>query len=331
MKGIILGTLMAFSNLFSFTYQPTAIIPGGENIGVEIKPHGVVVVGGYDIVTDNVKYNPLEDSDIKKGDLIYKVNGEDINDIEDLLDKVKEYIDDDSVTLSIVRNNKDIEREIKFVKTSNANTMKTGLLVKERILGIGTVTFYDTETKIYGALGHKLMDQDFSSVTDINSGTIYTSKVTGINKSSKGNVGEILANIYEDDSLGNVFANTDYGIFGYYEDSPDKNALEVASHNEIKLGNAQIYTTLDDNIVKSYDIEITSLQKQDVMSTKGITFKITDKDLLDKTGGIVQGMSGSPIIQDGKIVGAVTHVLVDSVKKGYGLYIDFMIEASRKG
>ena len=326
MKGIILGTLMAFSNLFSFTYQPTAIIPGGENIGVEIKPHGVVVVGGYDIVTDNVKYNPLEDSDIKKGDLIYKVNGEDINDIEDLLDKVKEYIDDDSVTLSIVRNNKDIKREIKFVKTSNANTMKTGLLVKERILGIGTVTFYDTETKIYGALGHKLMDQDFSSVTDINSGTIYTSKVTGINKSSKGNVGEILANIYEDDSLGNVFANTDYGIFGYYEDSPDKNALEVASHNEIKLGNAQIYTTLDDNIVKSYDIEITSLQKQDVMSTKGITFKITDKDLLDKTGGIVQGMSGSPIIQNDYIIGAVTHVVVDDTTKGYGIFITTMLE-----
>lgn len=332
MKSLLLSLLISFSSVFpSITQDVSSIIPGGESIGVEIKPHGVVVIGGYDVISEDIKYNPLKDSDIKKGDLIYQVNDEDIDSIEDLLEEVKDNINEDSVRLSIIRNDKKISREIKFVKTSSANTMKTGLLVKERILGIGTVTFYDPETKIYGALGHKLMDQDFSTVTDINSGTIYTSLVNGVNKSSKGNVGEILATIYEDESLGNVFANTDYGVFGYYNRCPDKDALEVASHDEIKLGKAQIYTTLKDDNVESYDIEITSLQKQNVMSTKGITFKITDEDLLNKTGGIVQGMSGSPIIQDGKIVGAVTHVLVDSVKKGYGLYIDFMIEASKIG
>ena len=332
MKSLLLSALISFSSIFPYiTQEVSSIIPGGESIGVEIKPHGVVVIGGYDVVVGNVKYNPLKDSDIKKGDLIYQVNNKDIEDIEDLLEEVKENIDDDSMKLSIIRNDKKISRDIKFIKASNANTMKTGLLVKERILGIGTVTFYDPTTNVYGALGHKLIDQDFSSVTDINSGTIYTSLVNGVNKSSNGNVGEILASIYEDEALGTVFANTDYGVFGYYNKSPDKDALEVASHDEIKLGKAQIYTTLLDDDVKSYEIEITSLQKQNVMSTKGITFKITDKKLLDKTGGIVQGMSGSPIIQDGKIVGAVTHVLIDSVKKGYGLYIDFMIEASQMG
>ncbi len=334
MKGILLCLALSLVNALpidKMAQNVTSIIPGGENIGVEIKPHGVVVIGGYDVVNEQLTYNPTKDSDIQKGDLIYQVNGVDIENIQELLEQIQVHVNDLQVDLSIYRNNNSIHRTMKFIKTSNANTIKTGLLVKERILGVGTVTFYDPETKIYGALGHKLLDNDFSSIADINSGTIFNSHVTGVNKSHMGNVGEIISTIYEDQEIGTVFANTDYGIFGYYNTCPDKDALQVASHDEIKLGKASIYTTLADNEVKSYTIDITSLQKQDVMSTKGISFKITDKELLDKTGGIVQGMSGSPIIQDGKIVGAVTHVLVDSVKKGYGIYIDFMLQASQMG
>lgn len=247
-----------------------------------------------------------------------------------MLSNIELYYKNDSATLSIIRNNNKIQRELKFIKTSSANTIKTGLLVKERMLGIGTMTFYDPETKTFGALGHKLMDNDFSCIADINSGTILKSKVTGINKSSYGNVGEILASIYEKEKLGTIYANTQYGVFGYYETCPDKQALEVLKHQDIKLGKAYILTTLDDNSIKQYEIEITSLQKQNTIDTKGITFKIKDKELLKKTGGIVQGMSGSPIIQDNKLIGAVTHVLVDNVKKGYGIYMDFMLEASSK-
>ena len=175
------------------------------------------------------------------------------------------------------------------------------------------------------------MDNDFSMIADINSGNIFKSKVSGVNKSSVGNVGELLASINQNEILGNVYANTDYGIFGYYETCPDKDALIVASQKEASLGKAYIYTTLDNNEVEKYEINITSLLKQDKISTKGISFKITDKELLSKTGGIVQGMSGSPIIQDNKIIGAVTHVLIDNVKKGYGIYIEYMLQASDMG
>ena len=333
MKLFFLSLLMTFSSMFSniTCLESSYLIPGGENIGIEIKSHGVVVIGGYDVITNNDKYNPSKDSDIVKGDLIYQVNGKDINNIEELLDEIKENMNEDKVTLSILRNNKEIKRDLRFVNTSKANTFKTGLLVKDRILGIGTVTFYDPESKIYGALGHKLMDNDFSMIADINSGNIFKSKVTGVNKSSVGNVGELLASINQNEILGNVYANTDYGIFGYYETCPDKDALIVASQKEASLGKAYIYTTLDNNEVEKYEINITSLLKQDKISTKGISFKITDKELLSKTGGIVQGMSGSPIIQDNKIIGAVTHVLIDNVKKGYGIYIEYMLQASDMG
>ncbi|MDY2888287.1 MAG: SpoIVB peptidase [Candidatus Caccosoma sp.] len=307
------------------------IIPGGENIGIEIKPKGVVVIGSYDVTLKNIKYNPAKDSDIIKGDLIYMVNKDLVDDVSSMLDAIKKYINDDYVNLKILRNNQEITRKLNLIRTSSANTIKTGLLVKERILGIGTVTFYDSESKIYGALGHKLIDNDFSSITDVNSGTIFASNVTGINKSYFGNVGELISTINENEKLGNVFLNTDYGVFGHYNECPDKDALETLKRDEVKLGNAYIYTTLDGSKAKQYSIEITSLLKQDKISTKGISFKITDKELLNKTGGIVQGMSGSPIIQDNKIVGAVTHVLVDSVKRGYGIYIDFMLETAKIG
>ena len=333
MKLLLLSLLLSISSLFSNNnvLESSYLIPGGENIGIEIKCNGVVVIGGYDVVCENVKYNPSKDSDIIKGDLIYQVEGQDINNIQELLSIIKDNVDKDKVSLSIIRNNKEIKRDLLFVNTSKANTFKTGLLVKERILGIGTVTFYDPVSKVYGALGHKLVDNDFSMIADINSGTIFTSKVNSINKSTTGNVGELIASINQNEVLGNVFANTDYGIFGYYDKCPDKDALIVASQKEAKLGDAYIYTTLDNNVVEKYDINITSLLKQDKISTKGISFKITDKDLISKTGGIVQGMSGSPIIQDNKIIGAVTHVLVDNVKKGYGIYIEYMLQSANIG
>ena len=257
MNKIFLSILISISSFFNpLSSEVSSIIPGGENIGIEIKTHGVVVIGGYDVVSETIKYNPLKESDIQKGDLIYEVDGIEIKNIKDLLDVINSNYQKGYVNLSIQRNNEFINRQLKFVKTSSANTIKTGLLVKERILGIGTVTFYDPETKIYGALGHKLVDSDFSSIVDINSGSIFESEVTGINKSSIGNVGELIGKIDEDEVLGNVFSNTDYGIFGYYNQCPDKDALEVATHKDVHLGEAYIYTTINDDEVEKYKIEI---------------------------------------------------------------------------
>lgn len=328
MKAILFSLFVSISSMFN---PYTSLIPGGENIGIEIKPDGVVVIGSYDVNNGKESYNPIKDSNIKKGDLIYKINNIKIDSVDDMLKVIEKHISESKVDISLLRKNRNINTTLRFIKVSDANTIKTGLLVKERILGVGTVTFYDPDSKIYGALGHKLIDSDFSNITDINSGSIYNSDVYGINKSKNGNIGELLSNIIYDENIGDIFKNSDYGLFGYYNTCPDKKALEIASHDEINLGKAYIYTTLDDNNVKPYTIEITSLEKQNQISTKGISFKITDERLLTTAGGIVQGMSGSPIIQDNKIVGAVTHVLVDSCNKGHGIYIDFMLKAALTG
>lgn len=324
---IVLFVLSFFLSSSSLLLQAYEVIPGGENVGIEVKANGVLVIGGYDVVTANGKYNPTSDSDIKKGDLIYQANDTAIHSIADFL-KVIADEKDDEVSLKIKRKEQSIDRTLKLITVSDAHTMKTGLLVKERILGIGTITFYDPNTKVYGALGHKLVDHDFSMIADINSGSIFESTVTGVKKSYTGNVGEILASINQNEILGDIYCNTEYGIFGTYERCPDKDAIEVANHDEIQLGKAYIYTNIDSS-VRKYEIEITNLLKQDQISCKGISFKITDKALLEKTGGIIQGMSGSPILQNDKIVGAVTHVLVDSTAKGYGIYLDFMLEVAK--
>lgn len=330
MKKILIFLLLLLSPISITPLKAYEVIPGGENIGVEINANGVLVIGSYDVVVKNITYNPSKDSDILKNDLIVKANNDKISSIKDLLNSLKK-ITTNSVDLQIKRNDKVLSRNLKLIETSKAKTFKTGLLVKECILGIGTMTFYDANTKIFGALGHKLIDNDFATIADVNSGTIYNSTVVGINKSKNNNVGEILANIKLEEALGKVEMNTDYGIYGHYNTCPDKDALIVAKKEEVTLGKAYIYTELKENDIQKYEIEIVSLERQDKIASKGISFKITDKNLVNKAGGIVQGMSGSPIIQNGKIVGAVTHVLVDNVKKGYGIYLETMLNVCNIG
>lgn len=299
------------------------LVPGGETVGIEIRPDGLIISGTYDVKTPNGTYNPSKDSDIKRGDILYEVENIKISGLEDFSVVFNNVINNDEVDVKLKRNKTSIKRKLRLIKENNR--YKTGLYIKERILGIGTISFYDTENNVYGALGHAIVDNDSGNVVEVKEGSIYKSSITGINKSKDGDPGEKVASFSQDCPLGTILENTSIGIYGTYNELPKGlKPLEMAYANELELGPAKIYTVIKGNKVEEFSINITALKKQDLSDIKGITFKVDDERLLNVTGGVVAGMSGSPIIQNNKLVGAVTHVLVDKVEYGYGIYVEWM-------
>lgn len=304
------------------------VVMGGENVGIEIRPNGLIISGTYDVKKGNRIYNPSKDSDIKRGDLLYEVEGNAISSLEEFSKIFNQYVEKtDTIQVSLERKNKKIQRKLEVIKEENR--YRTGLYIKERIIGIGTISFYDIEKKIFGALGHAIVDNESGNVIEVKSGAIYTSKVTGVHPSSNGNPGEKVATFEEDHPLGTVLANTTIGIYGTYDELPKgKEPIPLAEADDVELGPATMYTVIQGSKIEAFSLEITHLAKQDPGSIKGITFKVKDETLLKKTGGIVAGMSGSPIVQNGKLIGAVTHVLVDKVQYGYGIYAEWMYQSA---
>ena len=294
------------------------IIAGGENIGIELNAQGTLIVGTYKIN----ERNPADEAGLRIGDMITEINNASVSNIEEMLEKIGTS---ETITLSYIRGNKKYSTTLNLIKDNN-DILKTGLYVKDSITGIGTLSFIDPNTKLYGALGHEIIEKSTGQKLEIKDGKIYNSTVTSITPSNNGSPGEKNARYDSEIVYGNVNENTSSGIFGYYtDDIPNKKLYKVATANDIKTGSAKILTVLDDNQVKEYNINIISLSKED-KNTKNILFEITDPELLEKTGGIVQGMSGSPIIQGDYIIGAVTHVVVDNPKRGYGIFIVNMLE-----
>jgi stage IV sporulation protein B len=291
------------------------IIASGDNIGINIKSKGVLVVGTYKV--DNVDI-ALE-SQIKPGDIITKINDTKINNINDLVKVSNENCD--KVNVYYERLNQTYQTTLKLKKENNI--CKTGLYVKDEITGIGTLTYIDPNTKLFGALGHEIIDSQTGKIIDISEGIIFKSEVIDIKKSTNNSPGEKNARYNKDEVIGNINENTNKGIFGNIDDINDENLYKVASPDEVQTGEAEIITVLEGTTKGRYKINITKLNDGE---TKNIVFKVTDPILLDKTGGIVQGMSGSPIIQNNKIIGAVTHVVVDDPLKGYGIFITNMLK-----
>ena len=314
----ILLTLFIIPN-YIFAYSDY-IIAGGNNIGMELNANGVVIVGLYKV---NDEY-PATKANLKVGDTIISVNGNTVTNIEEMSDELNKSPNKNNVKIEYLRNNKKNETSLQLIMDEN-QIFKTGLYVKDSVSGIGTLSFIDPNTKIYGALGHEIIEKTTGEILEIRDGKIFDSKVTGIIKSENGNPGEKSASLYSDKVLGTITENTNKGVFGTYSGSINTEKLyKVATPSDIKTGKAQILTVLNDSEIKAYDISIIKLTKN--QKTKNILFEITDDELLEKTGGIIQGMSGSPIIQNDYIIGAVTHVVVDSPTKGYGIFITNMLE-----
>ncbi len=313
--------------LLSLFIMPTSIlayssylIPGGENVGIELNSKHVMIVGLYEV---NNQY-PGKDANLKVGDVIETVNQKNVSTIDELIKAFGSNCESASITY--IRNNEKLQTNLSLTKDSNG-VCKTGLYVKDSISGIGTLSFIDPNTKKFGALGHEIIEKSTGKILEIKDGKIFHSDVTGIERSENGVPGEKNAKFYSEEVTGTIKENTVHGIFGTYQDTlPNKKQYKVAKPEEIKKGKAKLLTVLSGDTVKEYDIEITKINTNMSQKTKNIVFKITDQELLNQTGGIVQGMSGSPIIQDDKIVAAVTHVVVNDPTRGYGIFITNMLE-----
>lgn len=298
------------------------VILGGENIGFSLRADGLIISGTYDVVEKSNIYNP-KNSDIRVGDIIYQIEDQEIDTINDV-NRYLEKVDTEEVEIKLRRNRSELTRRLRLI--TKEGRKKTGLYVKERLLGIGTVSYYDPLSKTYGALGHPVKESG-GEIFEVASGEIYDSIVNSIKPSSSKTVGEKVATLDQSNVIGDVRANSEYGIVGSYTKLPDDAVyLDVAKMDEVEKGPAQLYTVIDKNFKEAFDIEIIETKKQSKVDTKGLTFIVKDEKLIKKTGGIVAGMSGSPIVQNGKLVGAVTHVIVNEPLKGYGIYMDSMMK-----
>ena len=313
-KNFIIILLLLFISIPEVTYAYSDyIIASGENVGIKVNSNGVLVVGLYEI--DN-KY-PAKDQGIRIGDLITHVNDKKISNIESLVKEIENS--KDSIKITYIRNNKENYTNLKLYKDN-----KTGIYVKDSITGIGTLTYIDPNTKIFGALGHEIQERNTGKIFEAKDGIIFESNIVSIDRSSNGIPGSKNAKFNFNNIKGNIKENTNKGIFGIYtNDIKNDNLYKVANIDEIKLGKAKILTVIKDNKVESFDINILKVSNN---NTKSILFEVVDEKLLEISNGIVQGMSGSPIIQDDKIIGAVTHVVVDNPTKGYGILITNMLE-----
>lgn len=310
----------------------TMVVPLGNAIGMKLYTKGVLVVGMSQIETDkNEKKKPYENSGIEQGDTILEINNNIVGNTEELIKEV-ENSKGNTINIKYLRDDKTMQTDITPVKSKN--TYKIGLWVRDAAAGVGTLTFYEPSTNLFMALGHGISDIDTEEIVNIANGELVTANIVSITKGRKGYPGEIRGTIDEGKTIGTIYKNTNFGVYGMiknknYLEADLTQEMEVAPRNEIKEGKAQIICQLENSAKKKYDIEIEKVYINNNQNNKSMLIKITDKELLEKTGGIIQGMSGAPIIQEGKFVGAVTNVLVNDPTQGYGVFADIMIKEMR--
>lgn len=319
MKKVLLILSLLFLPLKIYAYSDYVVL-GGKTLGIKVDTKGVMVIGFYKV---NGKYNKGNPA-LANGDYIIKINDIEVSDVNSLSNAIEKFIGDENVDVTFIR--KGIEKKTNLDLISVDGVIKTGLFVKSSIMGIGTLSYIDPNTLIYGALGHEIVESNTNERVEIKDGTIFNSFVTGIEKSVIGTPGSKIAKFNYNYEFGNVVKNTRYGIFGIYNDKIDQNNLIKIGN--AKIGSAKIKTVLNGEKEEEFNIEITKIN--DTSDIKNITFKIDDDRLLSLTGGVIQGMSGSPIVQNDEVVGALTHVIVDNPYSGYGIFIQKMLEEGER-
>lgn len=303
----------------------TKVVPVGKVIGLKLYTNGVLIVGMTEI--DGEK--PYEYTGLKEGDTILEINNTEIDSIEKLKEVVNKS-NGEELELKYLRDGTISVSNIKPVQT-NTDEYKLGLWVRDAATGVGTITYYEPESGKFAALGHGIVDVDTEKLIDIESGEVVTSSIVAIKKGEQGIPGEIKGTIMNQTNIGEVTKNTDFGIYGNLTNTASLNinsqkAIDVALRSEIKTGNAKVLCTLENGVTKEYDIEIKKIYANNNSDNKSMLIKVTDEDLLNQTGGIIRGLSGAPIIQNGKFCGAVTHVLVSDPTMGYAVFGDLMIK-----
>ncbi len=312
----------------------TKVIPVGSIAGVKLYTSGVLVVGMSEIEgIDNKKYKPYENTGIKEGDTITQIDDIPISSTQELMTTVNQA-KGKSVKVQYIQSEQTKECSIEPVQTSG-NQYKLGLWVRDSAAGVGTVSFYEPSTKTFGALGHGITDIDTEELINIASGEFVTTRVLNITKGESGLPGKIQGTVENQKNIGKIYKNSKFGIYGIVDNLASlkidtSKEMEVALRDEIQLGKASILCGLDNQKVEEYEIQIEKIYKENNYDNKSMQIKVTDERLLEKTGGIIQGMSGSPIIQNGKFVGSVTHVLVNNPQEGYAVFGDIMLKQSKE-
>ncbi|MBQ8590242.1 MAG: SpoIVB peptidase [Firmicutes bacterium] len=309
------------------------LIVGGHSVGVRMDVSGVLVVGLEEISTEQGKVNPGLQAGIQIGDSVLSVEGISVNSAEDVQKALNNGTPGRTVRLKLLRKGEVETVYVNPVQSTEDHTWKLGIWVKEKTAGLGTVTYFDPVTGMIGALGHGITETNTGQILNVEDGQMMFSRVESVLQGSSGKPGEIRGIFYEADKpMGTLIHNSEYGIFGVAESDLTNplfpEPVKVGYQSEIETGPAQILTTVDGNTLELFDIEIEKIDKQSKPDTKGMVIRVTDEKLIKKSGGIVQGMSGSPILQNGKIIGAVTHVLVNDPRKGYGIFIEWMLKES---
>ena len=307
----------------------TTVIPLGKAIGMKMYTKGVLVVGMSEIEGQK----PYENTGIETGDKIVEVNNIKINNTDELIACVNSS-KGESIEITYISDNEEEVANMFPVKTGE-NEYKLGLWVRDAAAGVGTLTFYEPSTVEFGALGHGINDVDTYELIDIANGELVTTNIVDIVKGEDGTPGEILGVIDGENTIGSIYKNTNYGVYGKVIDTSrlnlsKNNEIEVANRSEITTGKAEIMCELENGKIEKYEIEIQKIFLENNKDNKSMLIKVTDEDLIEKTGGIIQGMSGAPIIQNGKFIGAVTHVLVNDSKVGYAVFADLMIKQMRE-
>ncbi len=307
----------------------TKAVPIGKSIGMKLYTDGVLVVGMSEIEGKK----PYQNSGIEEGDRIVEINNNQIDTTDELINTVNRS-NGEKVKIKYIETDNSVKTtSIKPVKTGNE--YKLGLWVRDAAAGVGTLTFYEPESQMYAALGHGITDIDTSELINIASGELVTTNILSIVKGKKGEPGEIRGTIENGYEVGKVYKNTRFGVYGNLTNKnifniSNNNAIDVASREEIETGKAEILCELEKGNTKSYEIEIQKIFTNNNEDNKSMLIKVTDDELIEKTGGIIQGMSGAPIIQNEKFIGAVTHVLVSDPTQGYAVFADIMIKQMKE-
>lgn len=306
------------------------VYAGGSVIGFTLNGDGVVVLGKSNVETESGDCDTTKNSNIKIGDIIKKIEGEKIQSIADIYRVAnKNENKNRELDICLTRSNNEIHTKIFNAYDKNSGIYKLGLWVKDDVSGIGTLTYVRSDNNRFGALGHSIYDNDTKTIYDISDGEAYNCMVIGLNKGCKGRAGELKGIFVQgkNNKIGTIDKNCEFGVFGKIDVEKTKQGelLKAGGRLSAKPGKAYIRCCFDGKECKDYEIEIIKTNYQSRSSEKSMVIKVTDSELLQKTGGIIQGMSGSPIIQDGKIIGAVTHVFLNDPTKGFGIYLDWMI------
>ena len=306
-----------------------AVVPLGRAVGIQLFSDGVLVVGLSSLDTPEGPASPGRTSGLRAGDVITHMNGNEVDTIEEVQDRLAQR-PGEKVTLQVQRGEESLQLSAQAVKTTAGN-YQLGVWLRDSMAGIGTLTFYDPASGVFAALGHGINDVDTARLMPLETGSILGATVSDVRKGTAGQPGELHGDFDLTANLGELYANTDQGIFGHLAQTPDDPALTpvpVAAREEVQTGPAVIRSNIAGDQIEEYSVEIVHLYPETAGDSRNLMLRVTDPRLLDATGGIVQGMSGSPILQNGKLVGAVTHVLVNDPTRGYGILAETMLEAA---